>query len=452
MLIASCIFYMFFIPIYILILAFTILIDYVAGILIESATGKKRKLFLIISLFANLGILGVFKYYNFFVENLDITLNALHIGFALPVLRIILPIGLSFHTFQAMSYTIEVYRRRQKAERHFGIYALYVMFYPQLVAGPIERPQNLIHQFYEKHYFDSERVSDGLKLMLWGMFKKVVIADRLAVYVNAVYREPQQWDGFNLAIASIFFAYQIYCDFSGYSDIAIGAAQVMGFKLMTNFNRPSHARTVSEFWKRWHISLTTWLRDYIYAPLSRRWGSPAMRKFNLFLTFLVVGIWHGANWTFVLYGAINGLYILTSGWTANFRRKFVKSIGLINYPRLHHIIKIVITFALMCFSSIFFRASNMTDAVYIIRATASSFIHPFETELMSPPVTVYRVLINVALLIFMEFVQVKQGKCSLPEMVSNMPLWMRWGFYYALILAIFFLGEFNTRQFIYFQF
>ncbi len=269
---ASCVFYMFFIPAYILILAFTIVIDYFAGILIENARGKSRKIFLATSLAANIGVLFVFKYYNFFSENLAQIASLLNVEYALPALSILLPVGLSFHTFQAMSYTIEVYRGNQKAERHFGIYALYVMFYPQLVAGPIERPQSLIHQFYERHDFDSNRVSNGLKLMLWGLFKKIVVADNLAVFVDAVYNQPRAWDGVNLIIATIFFAFQIYCDFSGYSDIAIGAAEVMGFKLMTNFNRPYHSKSISEFWKRWHISLSTWFRDYLYIPLGGNRG------------------------------------------------------------------------------------------------------------------------------------------------------------------------------------
>ena len=224
MLISSCYFYMAFIPIYILILGFTITIDYFAGIFLENAEGRRRKLFLIFSLVANIGVLAIFKYYNFISNNLSVLLKGFALDNPLPYLKFILPIGLSFHTFQAMSYTIEVYRGNQMAERHFGIYALYVMFYPQLVAGPIERPQNLLHQFREKHVFEYDRIVEGLKLMLWGLFKKIVIADRLAIYVNAVYNNPEQHNGTTFTLATIFFAFQIYCDFSGYSDIAIGAA------------------------------------------------------------------------------------------------------------------------------------------------------------------------------------------------------------------------------------
>lgn len=376
----------------------------------------------------------------------------MNIDYALPFLSIALPVGLSFHTFQAMSYTIEVYRGRQRAERHFGIYSLYVMFYPQLVAGPIERPQNLIHQFYEKHDFDYQRISDGLKLMLWGMFKKIVIADRLAIYVDAVYKQPQAWDAVNLTIATVFFVYQIYCDFSGYSDIAIGAAQVMGFKLMTNFNRPFRSRTIAEFWRRWHISLATWLRDYIYFPLSRRRGSPRMRDFNLLITFLIAGIWHGASWTFVIYGAINGFYILFSNWTLKPRRDFNRFIGLNNHPNLHHILKILITFSLICFPGIFFRANSVNDALYIIGVIASSIIHPSQIVSVDLPVSLSYFTVSVAAIIFLEFVQYKEGNQNLREMIAQKPLWLRWSFYYVLIFGIIFFGEFDNRQFIYYQF
>ena len=260
---SSCYFYMAFVPIYILILGFTIVIDYFAGILIENTKGKKKRLFLIASLIANIGVLAVFKYYNFLNDNLNILLHGIGYQNPIPHLSILLPIGLSFHTFQAMSYTIEVYHGKQKAERHFGIYSLYVMFYPQLVAGPIERPQNLLHQFYEKHYFDYQRVTDGLKLMAWGLFKKVIIADRLATVVDNVYNNPLEHTGLSFIIATIFFSFQIFCDFSGYSDMAIGAAQVMGFKLMKNFDRPYHSKSIHEFWGRWHISLSTWFKDYL---------------------------------------------------------------------------------------------------------------------------------------------------------------------------------------------
>ena len=448
---ASCVFYMFFVPVYILILAFTIIVDYFAGILIENAHEKKRKFFLVMSLAANIGVLAFFKYYNFFTDNLDQLTHFLNINYALPALSILLPVGLSFHTFQAMSYTIEVYRGNQKAERHFGIYALYVMFYPQLVAGPIERPQNLLPQFYERHDFDAERVSSGLKLMLWGFFKKIVVADNLAVYVDAVYNQPQNWDGINLIIATFLFAYQIYCDFSGYSDIAIGAAEVMGFKLMTNFNRPYHSKSIDEFWKRWHISLSTWFKDYLYIPLGGNRVSKSRWYFNILFVFLISGIWHGASWMFVIWGALNGFYLLFSIWTANLRRKFVERIGLTNFPNAHRFLKIATTFVLTCYAWIFFRANSFADAVYIHKAIFSSVIKPFR-GFHGFPVSHYQFIICFGAIAFIELIHFTQRKRDMRESLAEKPLWMRWAIYYAFILAIFFFGEFTNRKFIYFQF
>src|SRR3954469_1994036 len=268
LLLASCFFYMFFKPEYIFILAFTIIIDYFAGLWIEQAKNdRSRKLFLIASLIANIGVLAVFKYYNFL--NDQVTGIAKLFGYSnhIPYLAIVLPIGLSFHTFQAMSYTIEVFRKNQKAERHFGIYALYVMFYPQLVAGPIERPQNILHQFHEKKIFRYENLVSGIKRISWGLFKKVVIADRLALMVDTVYKDPSQWHGTAILLTIMLFGIQIYCDFSGYSDIALGTAKVMGYNLMENFNYPFRSKNITEFWRRWHISLSSWFNDYVFSPL-----------------------------------------------------------------------------------------------------------------------------------------------------------------------------------------
>lgn len=367
LLVSSCYFYMAFVPMYILILGFTIVIDYFAGIYIEKSEGKRRKLFLIFSLIANIGVLAVFKYYNFINDNLTFLLQEFGMQNPVPYLSILLPIGLSFHTFQAMSYTIEVYRGHQAAERNFGIYSLYVMFYPQLVAGPIERPQNLLYQFRKNFDFDYERVVDGLKLMLWGLFKKIVIADRLAIYVDSVYNNPYQHHGLTFALATFFFAFQIYCDFSGYSDIAIGAARVMGFKLMTNFNRPYFARNISEFWKRWHISLSTWFKDYLYISMGGNKVSIPRWYFNLFIVFLVSGLWHGANWTFIIWGALNGFYLVFAIITRKFRDKMNKLSGIEKIPWLNHTFQILTAFVLTCFAWIFFRANNVNDAFHIVK-------------------------------------------------------------------------------------
>lgn len=441
----SCYFYMVFIPVYILILGFTIVIDYFAGIWLEKTEGKKKKWFLIASLIANVGVLAVFKYYNFLNDNLSIFLNSVGYQNKIPHLGILLPIGLSFHTFQAMSYTIEVYRGHQKAERHFGIYALYVMFYPQLVAGPIERPQNLIHQFYEKHSFEYERVVEGLKMILWGLFMKLVIADRLAIYVNAVYNNPEHHTGATLALATVFFAFQIYCDFAGYSNIAIGAAKVMGFNLMTNFNRPYFSESISEFWKRWHISLSTWFRDYLYISLGGNRVSIPRWYFNLFLVFAISGLWHGANWTFIIWGALNGFYLVFAIVTEKWRKRFGKLIWLDHLPRLNSALQIGITFLLACFAWIFFRANTTPDAFYIVKSIVS-----LQGPLFIDKTAIGYGFIAILLLLSIELWQEWGIRSHLPFKTNH---WLTEHLAYsALVLLILVLGVFDGGQFIYFQF
>ena len=360
LLIASCIFYMAFIPAYILILLLTIVIDYCAGIFIENAINPKRKLYLVISIITNVGVLSVFKYYNFFIQNVNAIFESC--GFQiydLPYWKIILPIGLSFHTFQAMSYTIEVYRGNQKAEKHFFIYALYVMFYPQLVAGPIERPQNLLHQFKEEHKFSYTNLLNGLRLMLWGLFKKVVIADRLSIYADAIFTHHQNYHTAQLVIGVLCFTIQIYCDFSGYSDIAIGCAQTMGFNLMTNFNRPYLSKNIQEFWAKWHISLSSWFRDYVYISLGGNKVVQWKIYRNVAIVFLLSGFWHGANWTFIVWGAIHAFFTITY---------------LIVKVRLPLIARWLqsgltgwfLTFVVVAMTWIFFRAANVQQATSIL--------------------------------------------------------------------------------------
>ncbi len=446
---ASCLFYMFFVPLYILILGFTIVIDYCAGILIERNAGRRRKLWLVLSLGANIGVLAVFKYYNFGVANIQALLHSIGSTVALPLLNLILPIGLSFHTFQAMSYTIEVYRGTQPAERHLGIYALYVLFYPQLVAGPIERPQNLLHQFREVHSFDYARVTEGLKLMAWGLFKKAVIADRAALVVDPVFANPSNFSGPELAVATVLYAYQIYCDFSGYSDIAIGAAQVMGFKLMTNFRQPYFARSIAEFWQRWHISLSSWFRDYLYIPLGGKRVTAWRWQRNLLLVFLVSGLWHGANWTFIVWGALHGGYLLGSLWTRNWRARLAQAIGLNEQPWLHRALQTLLTFTLVCFAWIFFRASNLATAFYIIT-------HLFDGwpvfSLAKLGVEWKDAVVLLGAIGLLEAVQVLQQCGKLWEKFAAQPVYLRWAGYYALGYLIMTYGRFGAQQFIYFQF
>jgi D-alanyl-lipoteichoic acid acyltransferase DltB (MBOAT superfamily) len=414
------------------------------------------------SLIANIGVLVVFKYYNFIAINFNDLFTTAAVPYHIPLLSILLPIGLSFHTFQAMSYTIEVYRGNQKAERHFGIYSLYVMFYPQLVAGPIERPQNLLFQFHKNHEFSFENLKEGLKQMLWGFFKKIVIADRLALVVKVAYSHPHNFSGPALTVATIFFAFQIYCDFSGYSDIAIGAARVMGFHLMKNFNRPYASRTISEFWTRWHISLSTWFKDYLYIPLGGNRVRVSRLYLNLAIVFLVSGLWHGANWTYIVWGALHAFYLIFGLVTLRFRQGIITSLGIAINSRLNRFLSIGITFALACYAWIFFRASNVEQATYI-----GTHLWQGWKSVMSPAgikavVTAlggsdtisgaFNVLTGILMILFMEYVQHKTKDESAINIVGRKSRMTRWSFYACLVIAILMLGVYDNQEFIYFQF
>ncbi len=309
---ASLYFYMSWNPKFVILILTTIIITYLSGIGISKADKEKKllkkKMFAIFSVVSNLTILFFFKYFDFVIDSINYLLGMINLKLLTPSFDVLLPVGISFYTFQALSYTIDVYRKENfKVERHLGKYALFVTFFPQLVAGPIERSENLISQFYEEHYFDYQRVKSGLLLMLWGLFEKIVIADRTAIIVNQVYNNLEQYTGFEIVVATIFFAVQVYCDFCGYSDIAIGAARVMGFHLMTNFRQPYFSQSIKEFWRRWHISLSSWLKDYVYIPLGGSRCSRVKKYRNLMITFLVSGLWHGANWTYVAWGGSWGL-------------------------------------------------------------------------------------------------------------------------------------------------
>ena len=450
LLLASCIFYISFIPIYIIILAVLILIDYTAGIYIEKSSGKKRKLFLLISILSTATVLFIFKYFNFFNANLSQLASFIHWNYSIGALYLILPVGLSFHTFQSLSYVIEVYMGRQKAEKNLGIYSLYVMFYPQLVAGPIERPQNLLHQFYEEHKFDITKFVEGLQLMLWGFFLKIVIADRLAPIVNAVYNNIHAYTGIPLIISTYFFAFQIFCDFAGYSIIAIGCARVMGFKLMDNFKRPYFSKSIAEFWRRWHISLSTWFKDYVYIPLGGNRVSKARNIMNIMIVFLISGLWHGAAWTFLIWGGLHGLYRVISIKTDNFRKKFCDFIRLSRFPKIHTLIKIFITFNLAALGWIFFRANNLSDAFYVITHLFKSWNLDFLKDNLVFGKT--SLIMIFFLILFMESVHYIQEKRGVRNFWSRIPPYLRMIIYIIFILIILLFGIFGNTQFIYFQF
>jgi len=454
LLLASCWFYMAFVPVYILILFFTIAVDYIAGIAIEGAEGRRRKLFLLASIVANVGVLAFFKYFNFLNANLAALAEFLHWNYPIEALGILLPIGLSFHTFQSLSYTVEVYRKRFPAERHAGVFALYVMFYPQLVAGPIERPQHVLPQLHARYDFDYRDATAGLRLMAWGFFKKVVIADRVAVLVNHVYADPTDFTGLALIVATVAFAYQIYCDFSGYSDIALGSAQVMGIRLMTNFDSPYSSSSISEFWRRWHISLSTWFRDYFYIPLGGNRVNWWRWQRNLLLTFLVSGLWHGANWTFVAWGTLHGLYLVGAIWTEGLRRRLAHAVGLDRVPVLHHVLRVATTFSLVCVAWVFFRAVNVSDAFYILTHLFAGLSLSRESlaGILDLGLDGYELTVAAAAIAILEIVQWLQRNGHLAPGLSAQPTVVRWAAYYALVTAILFFGSFTQAEFIYFQF
>lgn len=453
LLLASCIFYMFFKPEYILILAFTIFIDYYAGILIFNEQDyKKKKIYLSFSIITNLGILIIFKYYNFINENITGLFSLFSVKNNIPFINFLLPIGLSFHTFQAMSYNIEIYRGKQLPETKFGIYALYVMFYPQLVAGPIERPQNLIHQFKEDFRFNSQYLLEGIRLILFGLFKKVVIADRLAIYVDTIFDHPEQYNYLNVLIGVVFFAIQIYADFSGYSDIAIGTAKTMGFDLMINFNRPFFSKSITEYWRRWHVSLTTWFNDYLFSPIAinkRNWGTNGV-LYAILVTFLLSGLWHGASWTFILFGLINGLGVAFELVTRKQRRMVSK---IIPYP-FYNFVCILLTFSFACFTFIFFRSNKMSD-VFTIMKYIFSFDSSNSFQLIlkdiSGAIKFSKSSLSISLLLIVILFSFEY-KTSPKLFEFNNTKIKDYILITSLILAILFLGVFQSNSFIYFQF
>lgn len=454
LLLASCIFYAGFRPEYLLLIILLTFVSHFSALQMgKEPIQTKRKKILLFCLVFHLGILFIFKYYNFFNSSLRVLFERPNLFYGLPSLPFLLPVGLSFFSFKSLSYAIDVYRGEQVPERHLGRLGLYIAFFPQLLAGPIERAKRLLPQFYERHDFDYQRVSDGLKLMLWGFFQKMVIADNLAPLVDAVYNHPTQYQGASLTLATLFFTFQIYCDFSGYSDIAIGTAQVIGFRTMDNFNRPYFSKSIQEFWRRWHISLSTWFRDYLYIPLGGNRVSVPRWYLNLFVVLLICGFWHGANWTFIVWGGIHGFYLVFSAITQGAREKIHQVIGLDRAPKLHSFVTGLITFLLVCFAWIFFRANNVSDGLYIIshlwtgwgNAYAGGFV-PFEGVLK------FNLMVGVASTGILLIIHFLQGEDHFSHWLSQKRMVWRWSVYYSMILAILLFGPFAPKEFIYFQF
>jgi alginate O-acetyltransferase complex protein AlgI len=409
-----------------------------------------RRAWLLAALLLNLGILFAFKYFNFVSDSLQTALTPLGFATELPLLEVLLPIGISFYTFQALSYVLDIYRGAREPTGHLGHFALYVAFFPQLVAGPIERSTSLLPQFRQAQSFDAQRIADGLKLMAWGFFKKLVIADRLAEYVNVVYQNPSLYPGTHTLVATYFFAIQIYCDFSGYSDIAVGAAQTFGYRLSDNFRQPYLARSVADFWRRWHITLSYWFRDYLYYPMG---GSRVARLrwvLNIVVVFLVSGLWHGAAWTFVAWGAFHGVCIVLERYSAGARERCYGALGLADNKGLRHVVSVVVTFHLVCIGWVFFRAASFSD----VQVVFGNLWHPamLKFGVRLPQFRSLELAIAALAIATLVIADALQRRGSLRQALSMRPAWFRFGAYYLLCCAIVLFGVFGGKEFIYFQF
>ena len=455
LLLCSIFFYFTFGPYVILILVSIIVFDFFTGIQLASSAGWRRKVFFILGLLINIFVLLSFKYYNFINQNLGHILSVFHALTPFPQISIIVPVGLSYITFQSLSYKIEIYRKNIPAERDPVIFALFLMLFTKVIAGPIERPQKLIPQFKIRYNFDFSLFKEGMVQIAFGFFKKVVIADRLAIVVDSVYQNPSIHSGTELLVASLFYSFQIYCDFSGYTDIALGVSKIMGIRLVDNFNKPYFSKSISEFWKRWHISLSFWLRDYLFLPVSYRLSRKWKKKRYLFvrtekwiyfsaalITFFICGLWHGSAWHYVFWGLLFAVYLCFSIATASYRKKFYKKIRLVKYPGFFSITKVITTFLLVTFTWIFFRADNISQGINIIKKIASlSMTDPVRFSINNIEMAFSSLLI-IILIIKEKYFYVIQSNDNI-----------KW-FTIILLLSFccYFFGIFTTKQVIYFQF
>ncbi len=464
LLVSSYYFYMSWKAEYIILIIISTLIDYIVAIEIyKSKNQRKRKFFLSLSILVNIGLLFAFKYFNFFNDQMRLLFNHFSLAYNIPAFKVLLPVGISFYTFQTLCYSIDVYRNKIKPLKHLGKFAVYVSFFPQLVAGPIERASHLIPQFFEKHNFDYRRVVQGLKITLWGFFLKIVVADRLAIIVDTVFNNIYDYKGFSLIFGTYFFGFQIYCDFAGYSFIAIGTAKILGFSLINNFRRPFLAKNIAEFWRRWHISLSTWFRDYAFTPfylklkknrIISKFSQKMQHNISFILSTLVtltlLGLWHGANWTFLAFGFYHSLMISLYYLTKKY------------WDRMNKYIQILLTFHITAFGWILFRANSISESFYAIthlftglnqikdyilntnlsKGIASNFL-----GLGSPD----KILIAVLLIGFVEGAHILQEHISIEKYLRTRPF-IRWSCYLLLLFGILLFGVFNKTPFIYFQF
>ncbi|MCH5345144.1 MAG: MBOAT family protein [Acetatifactor sp.] len=467
---ASYYFYMSWNPKYALLILISTVATWASGLFLSvfaQQSGKKakraKKWCLAGCVVLNLGILFFFKYYTFAATSIEEFFSLFRISMRAPVFDVLLPVGISFYTFQALAYVFDVYRGEIPAEKNFLRYALFISFFPQLVAGPIERSKNLMRQMYEPHTFDLERVKDGLLLMGWGFFQKLVIADRIAILVTDVYDNFSDYSGMQILLATVLFAFQIYCDFGGYSDIAVGAARVMGFTLTKNFKSPYYATTVSEFWRGWHISLTTWFRDYVYIPLGGNRCGRWKKYRNLLLTFAVSGLWHGAGWNFVAWGGLNGIYQVIGDLTRPFRTGLQKQLHIRTDCGSYHLLQGLTTFIFVDFAWLFFRSNTLVDALQMLRhvITHPDLLATFDPDTLLGINTMtlsekdfFVMLVSLAVLMLVD--HWKKQKVDLKGKLERQNIWFRCLVYYGLIFTVLIFGiygpEYDASTFIYFQF
>jgi len=425
----------------------------------ELDSKPKRRPYLMISIISNLLILGTFKYFNFFSTAAHDIAQLLNIEYAVTYLNVLLPMGISFYTFQTMSYSVDVYRGSTQPEKHLGKFALYVTFFPQLVAGPIERAKNLLSQFHFEFKYNHDQTVSGLRLIMWGLFKKVVIADQLSSMVSHVFDHPEGTQGFSIYFASLLFAQQIYCDFSGYSDIAQGSARILGVRLMDNFNFPYYATSYNNFWGRWHISLMQWFRDYIMFPLIRKkWKWQSV----FFVVFLISGLWHGADWTFIVWGAINGFFVVYSKASSDFRAKLAVKVGLDKKPKIRHFLQILAVINIFSIFGLFFPARSMADAKILIQ---NYFIgwgdlipnlientNGFRQNVLYLGKDFVPFCIIMIFFVIFEMIQWRMSKDSIDNFFIKKPRWFTWGVYLFFIFSIILMSNIEQVPFIYFQF
>lgn len=471
LLITSYFFYMSWNPKYAVLILFSTVVTFYCGIVIdrfnntesinEIARTLKKRACLVTCIAINLSILLLFKYGNFILYNVSFVLNNIGITSSSPTIDLLLPVGISFYTFQALGYTIDVYRQDIRAEKNFIQYALFVSFFPQLVAGPIERSGNLIKQLREPHQFDGDKVRDGLILMLYGYFMKLVIADRIAIFVDTVYADYTTYRGWYLIVATVLFGIQIYCDFNGYTLIARGAAKIMGFELMENFDAPYFASTVSEFWKKWHISLTSWFRDYLYIPLGGNRCGRLRKYINIIIVFGISGLWHGANWTFVVWGLLNGVYQIIGSVLKPIKDQIISNLRLNRYSLGHRLLQVIVTFILVDFSWLFFRAKSISDALKIVK----SIFHSNNFWVLVDHESLFKcgldrydfgvLIVSIAVLAFFDLLKVYRISIT-RDILYKQDLWFRWSAYIAGFLFVLIFGVWGSKYvntaFLYFQF